>query len=116
MAAGAYRPQAHLADPSRQYFSPNAIKSVAEGHISWSVLVLLPFVAVHKHLFNVYSPFMMILWVDLLWVCDVFVRQPKKRHCRFLMQIFAIYYRGLGKFVIMKAVPTFFFFFAVCLM
>lgn len=36
--------------------TPNAIKSVAEVHISRTVLIIISFVAVHMHLCNVYLP------------------------------------------------------------
>uniref|UniRef100_A0A8C9XCB8 F-actin monooxygenase n=1 Tax=Sander lucioperca TaxID=283035 RepID=A0A8C9XCB8_SANLU len=64
-------------------------------HISRSVLVKISFVAVHKHLCNVYLPF--YDYTAQCLGCTVLVHQPKKRHCRLLMQLFAIFYKGYSK-------------------
>lgn len=81
----------------------NLSGEVAERHISWSLLVFLLLVAVHKHLFNVYLRFMMTLW-DSSHAC---VSQRKDTFAIFFFFLL-IYYRGLGKFVTMKGLPKYF--------
>lgn len=74
---------------------------MANVHISWSVNVILSFVVVHKHLFDVYLSFHDDTRFALS-LLDVLSHQPK--HCKLHIQHFAIYYRG--NLLNIKAAPN----------
>lgn len=80
MAAGAYRPHAHLDTQQTPAF------------------VIKPFVAVHKHLL-----YCLLFYDTALGVLDLLVHQSKKGHCRLLMLLFCKLPKGL-----MKAAPNMF--------